>query len=153
MSELPPREAACPSSVGPSPVEAPVAAAGPRARAVSTSAERELAAAGTADARLEITARLVATLAPPRPALEAAARSRVPERRRHREPGLPDLTRQPLAALGLVAPERAGMDLSPFLILVFLAAFVFAFADAAWRVRDGWWPTAAEPGRRRERPG
>lgn len=134
-------------------LSAPIAPSG-REYSVSPSPDTQLAAASTSRARIEATARLVATLAPPRPALEAAARSRVPEQRRHRPPALRDLTRAPVGSLGLTAaPQRAGFDLTSFLIFVFLAAFVFAFADAAWRVRDGWQPAAAEPGRRRERPG
>lgn len=125
----------------------------PSAEPAALAAERELGGARTPSARIHVTAQLVQRLAAPRPALEAAARSRVPVQRTQRAPLAIGFTGEQVVALGSVSPGPAAADRTPLLLFVFLAAFVLAFADAAWRVRDEWRTAAAEPGRRRERPG
>jgi hypothetical protein len=112
------------------------------------------AGAGTAVA--VVSAQAIAALAPPGPAVAAGRRARAQERRprTHVQPIAPQRVAAGTLGYASAAPLGAGgSDRTPGLAFLFLVPFLLALADAARRVAEEWKAEAAEPGRRREKPG
>jgi hypothetical protein len=103
-----------------------------------------------------ISAAQIATLAPPAPAIAAGQRAKAQEQRptTHARPILPQGAGVAAVSYASVGPLGAGgSDRTLLLAFLFLVPFLFAFADAARRVREEWKAEAADYGRRREKPG
>jgi hypothetical protein len=110
----------------------------------------------TGSAPVPVSAALIATLAPPAPAVAAGERAKAQQQRpaTHARPILPQGAAATAVSYASVGPlGAAGSDRTLLLIFLISVPFLLAFADAARRVAEEWKAEAADSGSRREKPG